>query len=105
MSSLIMWSAISCLSTDFKHRRTAAFENQRLYGQIECAIGGCLQGIVRRRRLHVNASLLVMYLAVQRVESVQALALNRSRSHLLTLWTTALGSVLRCQTCLPLRTS
>jgi hypothetical protein len=35
------------LTTDFKHRRTAAFENQRLYGQIECAIGGCLQGIVR----------------------------------------------------------
>src|ERR1022692_533558 len=39
------------LTTDFKHRRTAAFENQRLYGQIECAIGGCLQGIVRRFRL------------------------------------------------------
>src|SRR5450631_3131563 len=37
------------LTTDFKHRRTAAFENQRLYGQIECAIGGCLQGIVRLR--------------------------------------------------------
>src|ERR1022692_4808146 len=37
----------SGLTTDFKHRRTAAFENQRLYGQIECAIGGCLQGIVR----------------------------------------------------------
>src|ERR1022692_4441821 len=39
-------------TTDFKHRRTAAFENQRLYGQIECAIGGCLQGIVRRH-LHL----------------------------------------------------
>jgi hypothetical protein len=39
----------SGLTTDFKHRRTAAFENQRLYGQIERAIGGCLQGIVRWR--------------------------------------------------------
>jgi hypothetical protein len=40
-------SVCSGLTTDFKHRRTTAFENQRLYGQIECAIGGCLQGIVR----------------------------------------------------------
>jgi hypothetical protein len=40
------------LTTDFKHRRTAAFENQKLYGQIECAIGGCLQGIVRPIHRH-----------------------------------------------------
>src|ERR1017187_9537027 len=48
---------ISELTTDFKHRRTAAFENQRLYGQIECAIGGCLQGIVRPRSRHFRASI------------------------------------------------
>ena len=40
---------IAARTTDFKHRRTAAFENQRLYDQIECAIGGCLQGIVSLR--------------------------------------------------------
>jgi hypothetical protein len=45
------------LTTDFKHRRTTAFENQRLYGQIECAIGGCLQGIVRRLVSHARTIL------------------------------------------------
>ena len=47
--SFLCMMLISCRTTDFKHRRTTVFENQRLYGQIECAIGGCLQGIVRPR--------------------------------------------------------
>src|ERR1022692_742384 len=52
---VVVFIYVCRLTTDFKHRRTAAFENQRLYGQIECAIGGFLQGIVRPK-LHITIS-------------------------------------------------